>query len=239
MILQTSLTPQFFPPAFEGNFGWAFGVQWIYLTVMLWYESVYAVVLPIYLTEMLFPRRRCATWLSDRGLAIIEGIFVLASIGVWQLWNRVRLQRYGPSIFQAPLPGVIPALVVIARLIAGTLTLGQRGHTTEKGTWGTPHPWLVWVMSVGFSAAWFFLIILAYVPAATFDGLSSLIPIGIGLVGAALALVVVQSMSSSVNWNDRHRLALIFRASVASMLGVPSCSSLSDRSTSSARSSSI
>ena len=25
VILQTSLTPQFFPPAFEENFGWAFG----------------------------------------------------------------------------------------------------------------------------------------------------------------------------------------------------------------------
>ncbi len=40
IILQTSLTPQFFPPAHTGNFGWAFGVHWIYLVAMLWYESV-------------------------------------------------------------------------------------------------------------------------------------------------------------------------------------------------------
>ena len=58
VILQTSLTPQFFPPAFSANFGWAFGVQWIYLTAMLWYQSVYAIVLPIYLTEILFPAQR-------------------------------------------------------------------------------------------------------------------------------------------------------------------------------------
>jgi len=35
IILQTSFTPQFFSPAFTANFGWAFGVQWIYLLAMV------------------------------------------------------------------------------------------------------------------------------------------------------------------------------------------------------------
>ena len=37
---------------------------------MLWYESVYAIVLPIYLTELLFPAQRDELWLDRRGLAV-------------------------------------------------------------------------------------------------------------------------------------------------------------------------
>src|SRR6266567_8739541 len=80
VILQTSLTPQFFPPAGTTSFGWAFGVQWFYLLAMLGYESVYAIVLPISLTEMLFPERRDVPWLSQRGLVIACVVFFLASI---------------------------------------------------------------------------------------------------------------------------------------------------------------
>jgi ABC-type uncharacterized transport system permease subunit len=57
VILQTSLTPQFFPGGIS-SFGWAAGVQWIYLTAMLGYESIYAIVVSIALTELLFPARR-------------------------------------------------------------------------------------------------------------------------------------------------------------------------------------
>jgi len=187
--MQTSLTPQFFPPAFAANFGWAQGVQWIYLTAMLWYESVYAIIPPIHLTEMLFPRRRNESWLSDRGLAVTAGVFVVASIGVWQLWNRVGLHCYGPSTYQVPVFYVVAALVVIAGTVVGTLRFGQRAYPTEKGPWCAPRPWLVWPISSGFSLAWFFLIILAYLPAATLHGASPLIPIAVGWVWVGLGLL--------------------------------------------------
>jgi hypothetical protein len=46
-----------------------------------------------------------------------------------------------------------------------------------------------------------------------------LIPIGAGLVWIGIGLLVVRRISSAANWSDRQRLALIFGASVASMLG--------------------
>jgi hypothetical protein len=219
VILQTSLTPQFFPPAFEKNFGWAFGVQWIYLTALLWYESVYAIVLPIYLTEMLFPAKRDELWLNRRGLTIVASIFVLASIGVWELWRNVGLQRYGSSTYQVPPLYVLAALVIIILIAAGTLLLGNSSRQTEKANRRAPRPWLVWLMAFGFGLVWFFLIILAYVPAASFNGLSPLIPIGAGLFWIGIGLLVLRRISSAMDWGDRQRLALIFGASTASMLG--------------------
>ncbi|MEJ2598861.1 MAG: hypothetical protein P8Z00_11045 [Anaerolineales bacterium] len=219
VILQTSLTPQFFPPAFEANFGWAHGVQWIYLTAMLWYESVYAIVLPIYLTEMLFPARRNEPWMSENGLAVTAAIFVLASIGVWQLWSRVGLQRYGPNSYQVPPLYIVTALVAIAVIVGGTLLVKKRRRYSQKADRRAPRPWLVWLLAFGFSLVWFFMIVLAYLPAASLNGMPPLIPIGAGLVWIGIGLLVVRRISSAANWSDRQRLALIFGASVASMLG--------------------
>ena len=219
VILRTSLIPQFFPPAFENNFGWVAGVQWIYLTALLWYESVYAIVLPIYLTEMLFPARRDALWLNERGLATTGGIFVLASIGVWELWSHEGLQRYGPSTYQIPPVYIAVALIIIILLVIATLLPGYSKHSMEKANRHAPRPWLVWLMAFGFGLAWFFLIILAYVPAASLSGVSPLIPIGVGLAWVGLGLLVLRRISSAMDWGDRQRLALIFGASAASMLG--------------------
>jgi hypothetical protein len=219
VILQTSLTPQFFPPAFEANFGWAHGVQWIYLTAMLWYESVYAIVLPIYLTEMLFPAQRDEQWVNENGLAVTAAIFVLASVGVWQLWSRVGLQFYGPSTYQVSPLYIIAALAIIAIIVAATFLIKLRTQAARKADQRAPRPWLVWLMSFGFSLAWFFLIVLAYLPAASLNALSPLIPIGAGLVWIGIGLLVVRRISSAADWGDRQRLALTFGASVASMLG--------------------
>jgi len=219
VVLQTSLTPQFFPPAFDANFGWAYGVEWIYLTAMLWYESVYAIVLPIHLTEMLFPPRRDTLWLNKRGLAITTGIFVLASIGVWQLWSRVGLQQYGPSTYQVPHLYIIIALSISILITAGILLRGSSSRTQKKANRRAPRPWLVWLMAFGFGLTWFYLIALAFIPASTTNDASPFIPIGVALAWVGLGLIVLTRISSTMDWGDRHRLALIFGASVASMLG--------------------
>jgi hypothetical protein len=219
VILQTSLTPQFFPPAFSGNFGWAFGVQWIYLVALLWYESVYAIVLPIYLTELLFPAQRDELWLDHRGFALAVTIFLLSSIGVWWLWSHVGLQRYGSSTYQVPSVYIGIALVAIVVLVSGTLLLPQPSRPIRGSARRAWSPWLVGFMAFGHSLAWFVLIALAYIPSAMFPGVSPLIPIAIGLVWVGLALLVVRYLSDAHGWRDSHRLALIFGASLGSMLG--------------------
>jgi len=149
VILQTSLTPQFFPLA-SSSYGWAFGVQWVYLVAMLWYESVYAIVLPIYLTELLFPDRRDEIWLDRRGVMITIAIFLLSSLGVWWLWSHVGLRRYENSTYQVPPLYIGTALAVIAALVAVTVALSRPSPSIRKTTRQAWSPWLVGFMAFGF-----------------------------------------------------------------------------------------
>jgi len=123
VILQTSLTPQFFPPDGETNFGWTYGVEWVYLTAMLRYESVYAIVLPVTLTELLFPQSRAVPWLGQRGLKVSATILVLCSAGVWYLRGHFGLQKYGPSRYQVPGAYVGLALIAIVVLVGVLVVL--------------------------------------------------------------------------------------------------------------------
>jgi hypothetical protein len=82
-----------------------------------------------------------------------------------------------------------------------------------------PAPWLVGVLAFGFGLAWFLLIGMAFVPAASFQSASPLVPIGFGLAWVGLGLAIVRWISTAAGWGDRQRLALIFGALLASMLG--------------------
>ena len=219
VILQTSLTPQFFPAGTE-SFGWAFGVQWSYFVAMLGYESVYAIMLPIALTEILFPARRNDPWLSQRGLAITAVIFVLASVGVWWLWSHVGVERYSGSVTIAPL-NVLLGIVAVVALVGATLALRNARLTAGEARPAPRRAWWPWVLgpiAFLFGLFWWLLVIFAYLPASTASGGSPLIPIVFGAVWALLTFVAVRWLSGAAVWQDRHRLALIFGASVASML---------------------
>jgi len=216
VILQTSLTPQFFPP---GSFGWASGVQWIYLVALVWYEGVYAVVLPIYLVEMLFPALRTVPWLSRRGLIIACVFLVLSSFGVYELWHRIGLQRYGDSAYQVPALYVGIALLISAMLVGLALLPRKLPTPAEGARRRTPTPWLVGILAFGFGLVWFLFIALPYVPPSGLQGMSPLVPIAAGLVWIAAGLFILMRAAAGVGWNDRHRLALIFGMSLASMLG--------------------
>ena len=219
VILQTSLTPQFFPPDFEKSFGWANGVQWIYLLAITWFESVYAIVLPIYLTEMLFPSKRDSLWLSRRGLVISGVILFLASIGVWQLWSRGGLPRFGPSTYHVPPLYIVAALAVIVVLVTVTLVFSRPTKHPQKNTRRAHAPWLVGLLAFGFGLLWFIMIGLPYIPANSLQGVSPVAAMVIGLAWIGVGLAIVSYISNAAGWGDRHRLALIFGASVASMVG--------------------
>jgi hypothetical protein len=141
------------------------------------------------------------------------------SAGVWQLWSRHGLPSYDPSAYQVPPLYIAAALILIAVIVAGALLIRPRAQAARKADRRAPRPWLLWLLSFGFSLVWFFRIILAYLPATSLNGLPLLIPIGVGLAWIGVGLLVVRRISSAADWGDRQRLALIFGASAASMLG--------------------
>jgi uncharacterized membrane protein YeaQ/YmgE (transglycosylase-associated protein family) len=152
VILQTSLTPQFFPNG-TASFGWAFGVQWLYLFAMLGYESVYAIVLPIALTEILFPNRRNTPWLDKRGIIVAIVVFLIGALGVWWLWSHVGVRRYGSTDYHIPYLTIGLALLVIFLLVAIALLLPARVHPPRHTTRRAWSPWLLWDSSPSSSAS--------------------------------------------------------------------------------------
>jgi len=128
------------------------------------------------------------------------------------------LQKYGPSSYQVPVAYIGLALLAIVVLVSATL-LWHPSRSVPRARRRAWSPWLVGLLAFVHGLAWFVLIGLAYFPASSLPGVSPLIPIGMGLAWVGLALIIIRYLSRSQGWGDRQRLALIFGASLASMLG--------------------
>ena len=90
LIVQTSISPVLFPgTSLSSIYGRVLGVNWVYFLWAVGYESVWGIVLPISLTEIIFPAQRKEQWLSKRGLVIVAVIFVFSSIISWYIWTHV------------------------------------------------------------------------------------------------------------------------------------------------------
>jgi hypothetical protein len=210
VILQTSFAP--LPFALYGR---ALGVNWVYLLFQLGYESIWAIVLPIQLTELLFPSRRDDPWLGRWGLAITAIVFLLASIATWYLFRLAIPKFLHGTAYQTPLLAIGIALAVIALLVVAALGPWSSSRPRRQAARPVPWPWLVGLVAFVLALLWFVLAILS---AGVAPSLPAVIPIVIGLAWAAVAFLVVRHWSASSAWQDTHRLALVFGALVASML---------------------
>lgn len=212
VILQTSFSPLFTADP-QHIYGRALGVSWIYLLWAVGYESIWCIVLPIQLTELIFPSRRDEPWLGKRGLVITSIVFLLASIGVWYLWTQVAMRKFGT--YQPSQLGILLALAVIVALVAVVFGSRPSLRTTQKTARPAPWPWLVGLIAFVLSLSWFALIFLHYGLAPS---LPVIIPVVLSLAWAAAAFFLVRHWSTSQHWRDAHRVALIFGALMASML---------------------
>jgi len=215
VMLQTSLYPIF---AFDlqNIYGRAFGVNWIYLLNMLGYQSVWAIVVPIQLTELIFPSRRDEPWLSKRALVIAAIAFILASTVAWYTWTQRAVHIFYPGLaYQPPLLTIVIVLAVIVVLAIAALAPWSPPRLVRKSDRPVPRPWLVGLIAFVLGLPWFGLILLQYGVAPS---LPVVIPIGGIVAWAVVAFFLVRYWSASPAWQDAHRLALIFGALLASML---------------------
>jgi hypothetical protein len=214
LVVQTSISPELFVGLTSPFYGRLFGVNWVYLLWAVGYESVWGIVLPIYLTELIFPNRREDPWLGRRGLSAIIIIFALGSISSWAIWTQVVVPAAIGSIYDPPLSLVIFASVMIAILGAIALKLPSIHHA-QKAAKTTPQPWQVGSLVFVLSLLWFVLVAFAF---GTFPTVPATIAVLAGLVLATATLLVTKRLSASMNWRDDHRLAMIIGGLGGSML---------------------
>lgn len=214
VILQSSLYP-LFAANIQHIYGRALGVSWFYLLWAVGYESVWSIVLPIQLTELIFPDRRDDPWLGTPGLIIAAIFFLLASVVAWYSWTQFVPIFYPGLHYHPSLLTIIIALIVIAALVAVALgpRLFSRPVQSNAGT--APQSWLVGLVTFVLGLLWFAPLLLHY---GLFPAFPVAIAIALILACAAGTFFLIRYWSTSQNWGDGHRIALIFGALMASML---------------------
>jgi hypothetical protein len=215
LIQQTSIAPL----PWLGNtpaYGRVWGVNWVYFLYMLGYESVWVVLVPVQLTELIFPDRRDERWLPPRGLAIVSFLFVVGSLIAWFSWT----QRARPIVFHVP-KYAPPLLTVILGALAISLlavmsyavrtTAAQGGSASRKA----PSLWLVGLGTLALAFAWYGLIVLVFAPQPS---LPLWIPMAGGIAWAGWAFFVVKRWVTSAGWGDMHRWSLVSSAILVCMV---------------------
>jgi hypothetical protein len=216
LIQQTSLAPL----PWLGNapaYGRVWGVNWVYFLYMLGYESVWVVLVPVQLTELIFPERRNERWLRPWGLVIVSLLFAAGARIAWFAWTqRARQMVFHVPKYAAPFLAVVLGALAIVWLAVMAYTV--RKTTTRAADNASEKPPSLWLVSVGTLAlafAWYGLIVLVFVPQPS---LPLWIPMVGGVAWAALAFFAVKRWVTSAGWGDLHRWALVSSAILACML---------------------
>jgi apolipoprotein N-acyltransferase len=132
---------------------------------MLGYESVWVVLVPVQLTELLFPDRRRERWLRAGGLIISGVVFVLGSFIAWFAWTR----QARPNVFHVPkytppFSTVFLGLLAIALLIFTAYTLRRASLHSASSSRSAPQPWVVVLVVLPLGYPWCVLIAMVFAP---------------------------------------------------------------------------
>jgi hypothetical protein len=217
IIQQTSLTPI----AGLNAYGRFFGVNWIYLIWALGYESIWVVVLPIALTEIIFPSRREETWIGRRGLLLASIYFVLGAIVAWYSWTHFEVPIFDHGATYTPSWAyILIALVAITACIFAARDLANQKTSRKIDLNNGSVSSLKWAGELGVSCTlslgWSALIFLA-------EGINHNFPLPLAFVIAiaisSIAFFVVRSWLGTTPSFARnfHQLAFIFGAMLGSM----------------------
>ena len=216
IIQQTSLAPLPFPGANAG-YGRFWGVNWLYFLFMLGYESVWVVLVPVEVTELLFPARRSQPWLRKGGLIANCLVFVVGAYIAWFAWTQQALPKkmhvppYHPPVSTiAAGVAAILLLMAVAYALRG-VGLSNQNVSTHAVSKPAVNPWRPGLAALVMGSAWFQLISLVFNRTL----LPVWIPLAAGCAGALLTYLLILHWSTRRAWEDRQRWSIAFGATLA------------------------
>jgi hypothetical protein len=216
LLLQTSVAPlPWLQLASIPVYDRMWGVNWLWFAFMLGYEAVWIALVPILITELIFPLQRHEAWVSRRGLTIAMITFVVGCPLLWAVWTQsaVPIAFHQPK-YWPPRSTLLLGVLATALLVVGAYA--ARGSSRQAlSTSFAPSPWIVGIVVAALALPWWILIVLVFVPQPS---LPVWLPLLAALIWAALAYLLIGRWSRSASWNDRHRWALAFSALVMCML---------------------
>ncbi len=216
LVIQTSVSPLLFVGSRSlFVYGRLFGVNWVYAAWAVGYESLWGIVLPVYLTELAFPGQRAEPWLGRPGLLLAGLLFLFGSLAAWAVYTREVVPAALGYVY-SPSPvvlGLASALIVglVAAVLAPTRPLGNRRWPRAVAA----RPWTLGGAAFGLGLLWFGLVAFAF---DLFPRVPPVASLGVAVVLAGVALTFLGGASARPDWSDRHRLAVAFGALLASMI---------------------
>lgn len=214
IIQQTSIAPLPFPGV-NVVYGRYFGVNWIYLLFMLGFESVWVVLVPVQVTELIFPDRREQPWLRKRGLIATCVAFLVGCRIAWYGWTQQARPRLNAAPYHPIAMLILISVAAIGFLIGLAWLVRGYGHPGQIDSRETANPWLIGFKAFILGASWFALLILVFVP---HSGIAPWVPLAAGPLWALSSFALVRYWSAARGWRDIHRCALSFGAILGCML---------------------
>lgn len=193
----------------------AFGVNYVYFAWALIYESLFVVLVPVALAELLFPARKNEPWLAGWAYAVLGVLALPASFAAWYGWNVIAR----PQAFHLPPYYVPPSLAAVGALLLGGLIALAVGPWRKRwnGAWrplNPPRPLVAGLAAAVVSVLLFGVEVLAFGIAPS---LSPVFAVALAVVVAALCLAVPRWAASSA-WTRSHTAALLTGSIVANCL---------------------
>ena len=138
------------------------GVNWPYLLWSLGYEAVWIIIIPIQLTELIFPARRHDSWLGPRSTIACAMACAIASFVAWYTWTQLYVPRFFPEwSYRVPRSAVVLTLLAILALVV--LAVGPRPWwLTTRRERPVPARAILAMLSFGAGLLWFAVLFLAY-----------------------------------------------------------------------------
>ena len=172
------------------------------------YHILFSAVIPIVLTDLLFPAHRDRPYLKKGGLAVTAAVWV---VGVAIL--RVTVPPTMDPGYDAPIPVLVGVVVAVAALAFLALRVLPPRQPDTVDARAVPPPWTLWPVGALGTALLLFLSFPLHGsgtagPAFT-GGRYTLIPMAAALLVALAGYVLVRRWSGASSWTDRHSLALV------------------------------
>jgi hypothetical protein len=209
IIQQTSIAPMPFPGV-HADYGRMWGINLIWLVAMLGFESVWVVVIPVQVTELVFPSRREMPWLRPRGLIVSSVIFLIGSRIAWYGWTQQARPRLGAAPYHPPSAYIAGGLAAILALISLAYLLRNVGRPVAAGR--TVPPWFAGLTAFVMGAAWFEMIGLSFLPHPVQPFTKAL---ALGIAWALLAFLLFTWWATRRAWSDIHRFLACWGATLA------------------------
>jgi hypothetical protein len=216
LIQQTSLAPLPWISATH-IYGRAFGVNWIYLMFQLGFESVWVVLVPIQLVELLYPERRGEPWLRTRGLIVTSVLFLLGARIAWYGW----IKRVRPMVFHVPpyYPSPYAFLAGLAAIVVLVVAALNLRAGLRAGDWGVPPPLAAFFIVLVLGLPWYILLVFEFSGIRALTALPFWVPMIAAVVWAGMVFLVIRRWSASEAWTGLHRYASVFAAMLVPMNG--------------------